>query len=159
MVPVCVDRIRCEKPESACVRSAVRVIRIHCCLPRVSLVHLLRELEKVDLKNDSAEWLAFSKKLRRLLRDGIRLRKRENFAVGALQDWVNRLNAHLAALASREPVDNDDTHHLTKRSRKHAECVAGRLLMFARPAEQGGPGFVRHTGSFQRNIVARSLRA
>jgi hypothetical protein len=35
------------------------------CIP-----HLLRELEKVDLRNDSAEWQAFAKKLRRLLRDG-----------------------------------------------------------------------------------------
>ena len=31
------------------------------------LVHLLRELEKVDLHNDSAEWKAFAKKLRRLI--------------------------------------------------------------------------------------------
>ena len=37
------------------------------CLP-----HLLRELEKVDQRNDSAEWQAFAKKLRRLLRDPCR---------------------------------------------------------------------------------------
>ena len=45
------------------------------CIP-----HLLRELEKVDLRNDSAEWRAFAKRLRRLLLDGIRLRKRPDFA-------------------------------------------------------------------------------
>ena len=44
------------------------------------LVHLLCELEKVDLRNDSAEWLAFAKTLRRLLRDGMRLRRRQDFA-------------------------------------------------------------------------------
>ena len=33
------------------------------------LPHLPRELEKVDLCNDSAPWQAFAKKLRRLLRD------------------------------------------------------------------------------------------
>jgi Transposase IS66 family len=44
--------------------------RQHC------LVHLLRELEKVDPRNASVEWQAFAKKLRRLIRDGIRLRKR-----------------------------------------------------------------------------------
>jgi len=36
------------------------------CLP-----HLLRELLKVDEYNDVAEWRAFSKQLRRLLRDGL----------------------------------------------------------------------------------------
>ena len=40
---------------------------------------LRRELEKVDLRNHSAEWRALAKKLRRLLRDGIRLRQRPDF--------------------------------------------------------------------------------
>jgi transposase len=56
------------------------------------LVHLLRELEKVDLRNESAEWQAFAKMLRRLLRDGIRLRKRLDFAPGKFQRQVDRLN-------------------------------------------------------------------
>ncbi len=86
------------------------------------LVHLLRELEKVDLKNDSAEWNGFAKKLRRLLRDGIRLRKRSDFAVGALQGRVDRLNKRLAALAAEEHVDGD-SRRLTKRLRRHAEYI------------------------------------
>jgi hypothetical protein len=86
------------------------------------LVHLLRELEKVDPKNDSAEWKAFAKKLRRLLRDGIRLRKRSDFAVGAFPDRIKRLNKRLAALAAKEPIDGD-TRRLTKRIRKHAEYI------------------------------------
>jgi transposase len=64
------------------------------------LVHLLRELEKVDLRNDSAEWRAFAKKLRRLLRDGMHLRKRPDFAPGKFQSRVDRLNARLALLVS-----------------------------------------------------------
>jgi transposase len=86
------------------------------------LVHLLRELEKVDLKNDSAEWKAFAKKLRRLLRDGIRLRKRPDFAPGKFQSQVNRLNARLVKLAAEEYVDGD-ARRLTKRLRKHAEYI------------------------------------
>jgi hypothetical protein len=43
---------------------------------QVCIPHLLRELVKVDERNTSPEWVAFSKKLKRLLRDGIRLRKR-----------------------------------------------------------------------------------
>jgi len=86
------------------------------------LVHLLRELEKVDLRNDSAEWRAFAKKLRRLLRDGIRLRKRADFAPGKFQHRVDRLNARLGKLAAEEHYDGD-TRRLTKRLRKHAEYL------------------------------------
>jgi len=86
------------------------------------LVHLLRELEKVDQHNSSAEWKAFAKKLRRLLRDGIRLRKRSDFAVGAFQSRIHRLNTRLAELAAEEPIDGD-TRRLTKRLRKYAEYL------------------------------------
>ena len=86
------------------------------------LVHLLRELEKVDDQNDSPEWRAFAKKLRRLLRDGIRLRKRDDFAPNKYRDRIDRLNKRLADLAAEEPIDSD-TRRLTKRLRKHTEYV------------------------------------
>ena len=86
------------------------------------LVHLLRELEKVDDHNDSPEWQAFAKKLRRLLRDGIRLRKRSDFAVGTFPERIQRLNKRLADLAAEEPID-DDVRRLTKRLRKYAEYL------------------------------------
>jgi hypothetical protein len=86
------------------------------------LVHLLRELEKVDLRNGSAEWRAFAKKLRRLLRDGMRLRKRPDFVPGKFQSRVDRLNARLAKLAAEEHLDAD-TRRLTKRLRKYAEFI------------------------------------
>jgi transposase len=86
------------------------------------LVHLLRELEKVDLRKDSAEWRAFAKKLRRLLRDGMRLRKRPDFAPGKFQSRVDRLNARLAKLAAEEHLDGD-ARRLTKRLRKYAEFI------------------------------------
>ncbi len=86
------------------------------------LVHLLRELEKVDLRNDSAEWRAFAKKLRRLLRDGMGLRKRPGFAPGKFQSRVDRLNVRVAQLAAEEHLDGD-TRRLTKRLRKYAEFI------------------------------------
>ncbi len=86
------------------------------------LVHLLRELEKVDLRNDGTQWRAFAKKLRRLLRDGIRLRKRPDFAPGKFQSLVDRLNARLAKLAAEEHLDGD-TRRLTKRLGKYAEYI------------------------------------
>lgn len=86
------------------------------------LVHLLRELEKVDLRNNSPEWQAFAKTLRRLLRDGMRLRRRPDFAPGKFQGRVDRLNARLARLAA-EDHDDADTRRLTKRLRKHGEYI------------------------------------
>jgi hypothetical protein len=86
------------------------------------LVHLMRELEKVDLRNESAEWRAFTKTLRRLLRDGIRLRKRMDFEPQAYRGRIDRLNQRLTKLAAEEPLDGD-TRRLTKRLRKHAEYI------------------------------------
>lgn len=90
------------------------------------LVHLLRELEKVDLRNDSDEWHAFAKKLRRLLHDGIRLRKRPDFAPGKFQSRIDRLNMRLAQLASEEPVDRE--------ARTGRETRAGREARVGRAA-------------------------
>ena len=84
------------------------------------LVHLLRELEKVDERNDSSEWQAFAKTLRRLLRDGTRLRQRTDFAPDQSQHLVDRLNKRLAKLADEEHLDGD-ARRLTKRLPKHAE--------------------------------------
>ncbi len=87
------------------------------CIP-----HLLRELEKVDLRNDSAEWRAFAKKLRRLLRDGMRLRKRPDFTPKRYQSRIDRLNRRVGELAQEEHADSD-TRRLTKRLRRYAEYI------------------------------------
>lgn len=86
------------------------------------LVHLLRELEKVDLRNDSAEWQAFAKKLRRLLGDGIRLRRQPEFVPGAFQGRVNRLNARVAELAAGAYADAD-ARRLARRLGRYAEYL------------------------------------
>jgi transposase len=87
------------------------------CLP-----HLLRELEKVDQHNDSAEWRAFAKKLRRLLRDGIRLRKRPDFTPGRYQGRIDRLNRRVGQMAREEHADAD-ARRLTKRLRRYGEYI------------------------------------
>lgn len=87
------------------------------CIP-----HLLRELEKVDLRNDSPEWQAFAKKLRRLLRDGLRLRKRPDFAPTRYQSWINRLNRRVGEMAHEEHEDAD-ARRLTKRLRRYGEYL------------------------------------
>jgi transposase len=62
------------------------------------LGHLLRELEKVDQHNTSAAWQAFAQTVRRLLRDGIRLRKRPDFTPQKYQSRIVRLGRRLDAL-------------------------------------------------------------
>lgn len=86
------------------------------------LVHLLRELETVDQHNDSAEWKGFSKKLRRLLRDGIRLRKEADYDRKRCDSLVTRLNQRLTAMAMEEAVDGD-VRRLTKRLAKHMDHI------------------------------------
>ena len=90
------------------------------------LVHLLRELAKVDLRNEGDEWRAFSKKLRRLLRDGIGLRKRADFVPGKYQSRIDRLNRRLACLANEDADDragDGDVRRLKKRLRKYVEYI------------------------------------
>ena len=81
------------------------------------LVHLLRELEKVDQHNESAEWRAFAKTLRRLLRDGIRLRKRADFRPERYQSRILRLGRRLDALIATDSGDAD-VRRLLKRLRR-----------------------------------------
>lgn len=86
-----------------------------CCL-----VHLLRELERVDQHNSSPVWQAFAKKLRRLIRDGIRLRKRSDFDPGRHASRIRRIDGRLMALANGTYADADATR-LAKRLQKHCD--------------------------------------
>ena len=86
-----------------------------CCL-----AHLLRELEKVDQTNASGEWKAFAKKLRRLLRDGIRLRKRPDFKPETYASRIERIDQRLMALARAAYADKDASR-LAKRLLKYCD--------------------------------------
>ena len=88
-----------------------------CCL-----VHLLRELEKVDEHNRSAEWAAFAKKLRRLLRDGIRLRKRPDYSRERYASRVRLLDRRLMELA-RGTYGDADARRLAARLMKHCDRI------------------------------------
>jgi transposase len=78
----------------------------HQCCP----AHLLRELDHVDehalpgkAPDRAAEWCAFVKMLRRLLRDGIRLRKRKGFTPEKYAARIVRIGRRFAALARGPP--------------------------------------------------------
>ena len=86
------------------------------------LAHLLRELEKVDQQNQSVQWQAFAKKLRRLLRDAIRLRKRPDFTPDRYKKQTLRLGHRLDALALAEYGDRDALR-LGKRLLRHNDYI------------------------------------
>jgi len=91
------------------VEAAVR----QCCH-----AHLLRELEKTDLQNDSEGWQAFGKVWRRLIRDAIRLRKRPDFSPPRYARRIERIENRLAHRLDRDGPD-PDVRRLLKRLRRH----------------------------------------
>jgi len=110
---------------------------------QLCLVHLLRELEKVDQSNVSAEWRAFAKKLRRLVRDGIRLRKRPDFEPETYASRIVRIDQRLMALARAAHTDKD------------ASRLAKRLLKYC----DGLFTFLDHPDvPFENNLAERMIR-
>lgn len=87
------------------------------CIP-----HLLRELLKVDEHNDGPQWQAFAKQLRRLARDGIRLRKRHDFTPGKYRGRILLIHKRLCALADAGYADADAAR-LANRLSKYRDCL------------------------------------
>ncbi|RJP36030.1 MAG: hypothetical protein C4547_08235 [Phycisphaerales bacterium] len=114
------------------------------------LVHLLRELEKVDLSNSSDEWRSFAKMLRRLIRDAIRLRRRPGFTPERYRSRILRIDARLRQLATWKREDGTliytdaDTLRLAKRLRRHWD----HLFTFLDKPEV----------SFDNNLAERAIR-
>ena len=90
------------------------------------LVHLLREIEKVDERNGSTPWQAFAKLLRRLVRDGLRLRKRPDFAPAPEKYrsrilLINRRLNQLANDATTGMYDDADARRLGERISRYRD--------------------------------------
>lgn len=78
--------------------NSVGAVLRQCCH-----AHLLRELEKTDKNNKSQAWHAFSKKLRRLIMDAIRLRRREDFSPESYAGRIDRIEKRLAYYWPKRP--------------------------------------------------------
>jgi transposase len=109
-----------------------------CCL-----AHLLRELERVDRTNVSAEWQAFAKMVRRLVRDGIRLRKRPDFSPERYRSRILLIDRRLMKLAEARYTDPD------------AERLAARLLKYC---DQLFTFLDRPEVPYDNNLAERMLR-
>lgn len=94
------------------------------------LAHLLRELAKVDASNSSAEWSAFSAKAKRLFKDALRLRHRDDYSPETYASRIERLHVRLVDLMLIEATD-PDVKRLANRLRKYWD----ELLTFLKRPE------------------------
>lgn len=86
------------------------------------LGHLLRELVKVDEHNGTTQWRCFSKQLKRLVRDGLRLRKRSDFDVGRYASRIQLINQRLWKLADAT-YEDADANRLAQRLARYRDSL------------------------------------
>ena len=107
-----------------------------CSRRQVCLAHLLRDLKHVEqYKHPSPKWPKFAKKLRRLIRDGLRLKKQQSELLGATYHARrDRLHARLDALIATDWQD-PQAKRLLKRFRRHRDHLLTFLDDPAVPAD------------------------
>jgi transposase len=94
---------------------------VACARRQACLVHLLRELKTVDkYGRPGPNWPGFAKKLRRLLGDAIRLKKRDGVPAEEYASKRARLTVRLDELIATEWEDKD-AKRLIKRLRRHRD--------------------------------------
>ena len=115
------------------------------CAKQKCLVHLLRDLERVEnYKDTSADWARFAKTLRRLIRDAIRLRKRlEGLDPVIYERRYHRLEQRLQLLIEIDWT-NGQARRLVKRLRRHQH----ELFTFVREPDV----------PFENNFAERMIR-
>lgn len=116
-----------------------------CCDQRQTcLVHLLRDIKGVDNQNVGGDWPSFSKKLRRLLADAIRLwRQREDLPEEVYDRRRKQIQKRVLELADG-PWQHKEAKRLVKRLHRHAE----ELLTF----------LYQDNVPFENNLAERAIR-
>jgi hypothetical protein len=106
------------------------------CVKQKCLVHLLRDLERVEQYKDTGQdWAAFAKKLRRLIRDAIRLRKRlETLDPTTYTRRYHQIEKRLDLLIEKAWV-HKEVRRLIKRLRRHRHELFTFLLVPEVPFE------------------------
>jgi transposase len=115
------------------------------CAKQKCLAHLLREFKRVEQYKDSGgDWPRFAKVLKRLIRDGIRLRKRKDtLAASVYERRRDRLEKRLGWILEY-PWSNPQARRLVKRLVRHRQEV----FAFLRYAEV----------PFDNNTAERAIR-
>ena len=95
---------------------------VECADRQMCLAHLLRELAAVDDRDPCDGWAQFSKKLRRLLHDGLRLKAQPDLSCEQRQHRAQLIHRRLMALVGWES-DNRNVQRLVKRLRRHQDFL------------------------------------
>ena len=111
--------------------------RVVAAFKQKCLVHLFRELKKVDVRNRSPGWKAFRKTLKRLLRDALRLSKREELSSAEYDSRRARLDGRLNAIIAH-PWKDADARRLAKRLLKYRDELFTFLDHEGVPADNNG---------------------
>ncbi len=95
------------------------------------LAHLLREIHDVDGRNQSSEWQGFSKRLRRLIGDALRLcSRKDKLSEKEYESRNRRLDSRLEDLIFRHGADDADVKRLTERLNR---CMDGLFTFLDHP--------------------------
>jgi transposase len=95
---------------------------VECAARQACLPHLFRELDKTDDADRTEAWAAFSKKLKRLLRDAIRLDERNGLSDDQFLSRRARLDPRLRDLFDA-PTENTNVRRLQKRLRRYQDAL------------------------------------
>jgi transposase len=95
---------------------------VECAARQACLPHLFRELDKTDEADRTEAWAAFSKKLKRLLRDAVRLGRRDDLSDDRFASRRARLDQRLAGLFDA-PTENRNVNRLQKRLRRYQDAL------------------------------------
>jgi transposase len=108
--------------------------RIHAFAKQKCMVHLLREIKQVSLRNCSAEWLRFARRLKRLTHDALQLViDRARIGEAVYERRVANLHMQLADLFGVTYRDAD-SERLSKRLAKYSDELFTFLLHAGVPA-------------------------
>jgi len=96
---------------------------VECAARQACLPHLFRELEKVDQEDDTPTWGEFRKKLKRLLRDAVRLGvERAELSVESFASRRALLDHRRDELLAA-PWENVNARRLIKRLRRYCDAL------------------------------------
>lgn len=102
--------------------------RIQAFAKQKCVVHLLREIKQVSLRNRSAEWLRFARRLKRLIHEALRLViERERIGEEVYSRRVANLHMRLADIFGITYRDAD-SERLSKRLAKYSDELLTFLL-------------------------------
>jgi transposase len=76
---------------------------VSCAEQQACLAHLLRELAHVDERDESPQWRTFSKKLKRLLRDGLGLKAHSDLPPEQRKRRTHLIDRRLMCLVECDP--------------------------------------------------------